>query len=45
VAGKVLKWKGKLQGVNLNKLRNDLENSRDFVFSKAGVPQNLFSPQ
>jgi cytosine/adenosine deaminase-related metal-dependent hydrolase len=45
VAGKVLKWKGKLQGVNLKKLRNDLENSRDFVFQKAGVPQNLFSPQ
>jgi len=45
VAGKILKWKGKLQGVNLNKLRNDLENSRDFVFQKAGVPQDLFSPQ
>ena len=45
VAGKILKWKGKLQGVNLNKLRNDLENSRDYVFKTAGIPQDLFSPQ
>jgi len=45
VAGKVRKWKGKLLDVSLNKLRNDLENSRDYVFAKAGVPQDLFGPQ
>ena len=44
VAGKVRKWKGKLLDVNVDKLRNDLENSRDYVFSKAGVPVDLFSP-
>ncbi|HSA90888.1 MAG TPA: amidohydrolase family protein [Burkholderiales bacterium] len=42
VAGKIRKWKGKLLDVNLRKLRNDLENSRDFIFNAAGVPQNLF---
>jgi len=42
VAGKVRKWKGNLLDVNLGRLRRELENSRDFIFSKAGVPQNLF---
>ena len=45
VAGKILKWKGKLQGVDIAHLRTQLENSRDYVFSKAGVPKNLFSSQ
>jgi len=42
VAGKVRKWKGKLLDVNLGRLRRELENSRDFIFSKAGVPQDLY---
>jgi cytosine/adenosine deaminase-related metal-dependent hydrolase len=42
VAGTVRKWKGKLLDVNLRKLRNDLENSRDFLYSAVGRPQNLF---
>jgi 5-methylthioadenosine/S-adenosylhomocysteine deaminase len=45
VAGKVRKWKGNLLDVDLPSLRRQLENSRDFIFSAAGVPQNLFSPQ
>jgi len=44
VAGNVRKWKGKLLNVNLGKLRNELENSRDFLFDAAGIPQNLFRP-
>jgi cytosine/adenosine deaminase-related metal-dependent hydrolase len=44
VAGKIRKWKGQLLDVNLNKLRNDLQNSRDYIFSKAGIAQDLFSP-
>ena len=44
VAGKVRKWKGKLLDVNLGKLRNDLENSRDFIFDAANVPYDLFRP-
>jgi len=45
VAGKIRKWKGKLIGVDLPNLRRQLENSRDYVFSAAKVPQNLFGPQ
>jgi hypothetical protein len=45
VAGTVRKWKGRLLDVNVDKLRSDLENSRDYIFSAAGVPQNLFSDQ
>ena len=42
VAGKVRKWKGQLQDVNLDKLRSQLEASRDSIFQAAGVPQDLF---
>ncbi len=44
VAGAVRKWKGRLLDVNLNKLRRDLEDSRDYIFKAAGIAQNLFSP-
>ena len=42
VASKVRKWKGQLLGVDLPQLRSQLEASRDFLYQKAGVPQNLF---
>ena len=42
VAGKVRKWRGKLLDVDLSKLRKNLEDSRDFIYNAAGVPQNLF---
>jgi len=42
VAGKIRKWKGRLLGVNLNQLRTELENSRDYIFNTAGVPKDLF---
>ena len=42
VAGKVRKWKGTLLNVNLNSLRSQLQDSRDFIYQAAGVPQNLF---
>jgi 5-methylthioadenosine/S-adenosylhomocysteine deaminase len=45
VAGKVRKWKGKLLDVDLPHLRKQLENSRDYIFTAAGVPQNLFGSQ
>jgi cytosine/adenosine deaminase-related metal-dependent hydrolase len=44
VAGKVLKWKGHLLNVNLNRLRRQLEASRDFLFDAAGIAQDLFRP-
>jgi cytosine/adenosine deaminase-related metal-dependent hydrolase len=42
VAGKVRKWKGNLLDVDLRRLRSKLEDSRDFIYQAAGVPQNLF---
>jgi len=45
VAGKVRKWKGQLLDVDLPYLRRQLEDSRDYVFAAAGIPQDLFSSQ
>jgi cytosine/adenosine deaminase-related metal-dependent hydrolase len=42
VAGKVRKWKGQLLDVDLRRLRSQLDDSRDYLFSAAGIPQNLF---
>jgi 5-methylthioadenosine/S-adenosylhomocysteine deaminase len=43
VAGKVRKWKGRLLDVDLSRLRQQLEASRDFIFAKANVNQDLFA--
>ena len=42
VAGKIRKWKGRLLDVNLNRLRREIEASRDYLFSAAGIAQDLF---
>jgi 5-methylthioadenosine/S-adenosylhomocysteine deaminase len=42
VAGRVRKWKGRLLDVDLSRLRRQVEESRDFLFNAAGIPQNLF---
>jgi cytosine/adenosine deaminase-related metal-dependent hydrolase len=42
VAGKVRKWRGQLLDVDLPRLRGQLEDSRDFIFSAAGISQDLF---
>ena len=42
VAGKVRKWKGQLLDVDLPHLRRQLEASRDYVYTAAGIPQDLF---
>jgi 5-methylthioadenosine/S-adenosylhomocysteine deaminase len=44
VAGKVLKWKGRLLDVDLRRLRRQLEVSRDYLFEAAGIKQDLFRP-
>ena len=44
VAGKVRKWKGRLLDVDLRRLRRQLEDSRDYLFDAAGIPQDLFRP-
>jgi cytosine/adenosine deaminase-related metal-dependent hydrolase len=45
VAGKVRKWRGQLLNVDLDGLRQQITASRDYIFSAAGIPQNLFSSQ
>ncbi|MEA2950371.1 MAG: 5-methylthioadenosine/S-adenosylhomocysteine deaminase [Alphaproteobacteria bacterium] len=42
VAGKARKWKGRLLDVDLDRLRGQLEDSRDYIFNKANIPKDLF---
>jgi 5-methylthioadenosine/S-adenosylhomocysteine deaminase len=42
VAGKVVKWQGKLVGVDLHRLRVQIENSRDGLLARSGQTPNLF---
>jgi 5-methylthioadenosine/S-adenosylhomocysteine deaminase len=42
VGGKVKKWKGSLLGFDVARLRGELEKSRDYLFSAAGVERDLF---
>ena len=42
VAGKVVKWQGKLVGVDLGRLRRMIEKSRDGVLARAGYTADLF---
>jgi cytosine/adenosine deaminase-related metal-dependent hydrolase len=41
IAGKLMKWKGQLVGVDLRWINQLVEQSRDYVVSKAGWPQTL----
>jgi cytosine/adenosine deaminase-related metal-dependent hydrolase len=43
VAGEVKKWKGQLLGFDVNRLRTELENSRDYLFEAAGIERDLFA--
>lgn len=43
VAGQVRKWQGKLLGHDMAKLGRELAESRDYIFEKAGVQQDLFA--
>lgn len=42
VAGRIKKWRGAMQGFDIPRLRNKLENSRDHLFEAAGIEQDLF---
>jgi cytosine/adenosine deaminase-related metal-dependent hydrolase len=42
VAGKVRKWKGRLLDVDLPRLRDRLQASRDDIFKVAGIAPDLF---
>ena len=43
VAGKIVKWQGKLVGVDLGRLRRLIEKSRDTVLARARYTPDLFS--
>jgi cytosine/adenosine deaminase-related metal-dependent hydrolase len=42
VAGNVRKWRGNLLAGDLAKHRRELEATRDYIFDKAGIEQDLF---
>jgi len=44
VAGRVKKWRGRLLGFDIDRLRGELEASRDRVFAAAGIERDLFGP-
>ncbi|MFC0865131.1 amidohydrolase family protein [Sphaerimonospora cavernae] len=43
VAGKVRKWRGRLLGADLGRLRRELEASRDYLFKALDMRQDLFA--
>lgn len=43
VAGAVRKWQGQLLDVDLQRLRTQLEESRDHLFAAAGIERDLFA--
>jgi len=42
VAGKIVKWQGKLVGIDLAQLRRQIEKSRDGLLSRTNQTRNLF---
>ncbi len=42
IAGKVMKWQGKLVGVDLGRMRKLIDTARDGVLARAKYPRNLF---
>jgi 5-methylthioadenosine/S-adenosylhomocysteine deaminase len=43
VAGEVKKWKGQMLGFDIDRLRGELEASRDYLFEAAKIERNLFA--
>jgi cytosine/adenosine deaminase-related metal-dependent hydrolase len=43
VAGQVKKWRGELLGFDLNRLRSELEASRDYLLETAKIERDLFA--
>ena len=42
IAGKVMKWQGKLVGVDQARLRRTIDQARDGLLARANYPRNLF---
>ena len=43
VAGQIRKWRGQLMGFDVDRLRNELTASRDYLFDAAGIERDLFA--
>jgi len=43
VAGEVKKWRGQIMGFDMDRLRSELEASRDYLFEAAKIERNLFA--
>lgn len=43
VAGQVRKWQGQMLGFDMDRLRGELETSRDYLFEAAGIERDLFA--
>ncbi|MBC2774606.1 amidohydrolase family protein [Rhizobium sp. AQ_MP] len=43
VAGRVKKWDGQLLGFDIDRLRREIEKSRDYLFEAAGIHRDLFA--
>ncbi|HEX7820421.1 MAG TPA: amidohydrolase family protein, partial [Sphingobium sp.] len=42
VAGAIRKWRGEVVGVDVAKLRSELEASRDYLFEASGISRDIF---
>jgi len=42
IAGRVMKWQGKLVGVDLGRIRATIDKARDGLLARAKYPRNLF---
>ena len=42
ISGKIVKRQGKLVGVDLDRIRRQAQQSRDYLLAKAGWPKTLF---
>jgi 5-methylthioadenosine/S-adenosylhomocysteine deaminase len=42
IAGKVMKWQGKLVGVDLGRIRTTIDKARDGLLARAKYPRSLF---
>ena len=43
IGGRIRKLRGKMAGVNMDKFRQLADESRNYLFSKAGYKLNIFS--
>ena len=43
IAGRVMKWQGRLVGVDLDRIRRTIDTARDGLLARAKYPRNLFA--